>query len=274
MNKPKLSVCIPVYNCGEYIKECIDSVLSQCYKNFELVILDNQSTDNTVSVINSFTDDRIRFYQNETNIGMLKNWNKVLSYAQGEYIKVLPADDFLYPESLMMQCKVLDEDKEKKIALVCGRKNVINDKGRTLFTRGFSKKAGRVDGVVAINKTIRSGGNIIGEPGVVLFRKSILEKSGEFDASIYYVMDLYMWFKMLLHGDLFVIPEIVCSFRISSASESTRIVDKQKKDVDDFIKKIYMDQRYRIKPINFRIALFKSFLSALAKKIIYKTVLR
>lgn len=274
MKAPKLSVCIPVYNCDQFIKDAIDSVLNQSFSDFELVILDNQSTDNTVEIIKSYTDPRIKFEQNPSNIGMLANWNRVVTLTSGEYIKVLPADDFLYPGCLQAQCDALDADKDKTIALVCGRKKVINDAGKTLFTRGYSKKAGRVNGIKAINNTIRSGGNIIGEPGVVMFRKSILEKSGPFDASIYYVMDLFMWFKMLVHGDLYVVPDVVCAFRISTVSESIKIVDKQKTDVDNFIKKIYADKRYGLTTYNYQLGLINSFASAIAKKAIYKTVLK
>jgi glycosyltransferase involved in cell wall biosynthesis len=274
MEKVKLSVCIPVYNCEDYVKIAIDSILQQDFKDYELIIVDNQSTDRTVEIIKSYKDKRIKFYQNETNIGMVANWNKALTLVSGEYIKILPADDFLYPGTLRVQYEVLENDKEGRIALVCGRKRIINDKGKTLFTRGFSKSPKQVNGFEAINKTIQSGGNIIGEPGVVMFRKSILEKSGLFDASIYYVMDVCTWFKMLKFGDLYSLPDVICAFRISHASESTKIVDKQRHDVDAFIRKIYADSTYQLSTYSYRKGLFNSFLSATAKKIIYKLIIR
>ncbi|HNQ00483.1 MAG TPA: hypothetical protein PKK99_15585, partial [Bacteroidia bacterium] len=123
-------------------------------------------------------------------------------------------------------------------------------------------------------KTIRSGGNIIGEPGVVMFRKSILEKSGPFDASIYYVMDLFTWFKMLKHGDLYSLPDVICAFRISHASESTKIIDKQRGDVDAFINKIYSDKSYNLTSTNYRLGLLNSRMAAIAKKAIYKLLIR
>jgi glycosyltransferase involved in cell wall biosynthesis len=274
MSSPQISVCIPVYNCEKFINKSIDSILNQDFSDFELIIIDNRSTDNTVAVIKEYKDPRIKFFQNETNIGMLANWNKVLTLATAEYIKILPADDFMYPGTLRLQYEVFEKDKEKKISLVCGRKNIIDDNGKILFSRGYSKTATQDNGIKAINKTIRSGGNIIGEPGVVMFRREILERTGAFNADIYYVMDLDMWFKMLLFGDLYSLPNIVTAFRISTASESTRIIDSQRKDVDNFIEKIYSDKRFGVSTKNYKLGKFNSFLSTIAKKIIYKYVLK
>lgn len=271
---PKLSVCIPVYNCEDYIKDAIDSVLSQDYTDFELIVLDNCSTDKTPEIVGSYNDPRLRFSRNDSNLGMMGNWNKILTMVKGEYIKILPADDFLYPGCLKAQCGALDNDTEKKIALVCGRKRIIDDKGKVLFTRGYSHKTGVVNGFKAINKVIRSGSNILGEPGVVMFRKSVLDKAGSFDASIFYTMDLDMWLRMLTLGDLYVVGEVTCAFRISAVSESTRLVDKQKTDVDNFIRKVYNNKNYRLSTYSYRRGLINSFISSVAKKVIYKLVLK
>jgi len=270
----KLSVCIPVYNGAEYLREAIDSVLNQDFTDFDLIMIDNQSTDNTVDIIKSYKDPRVKFYQNETNLGMLGNWNRALTLAQGEYIKLLPADDILFPGSLTHQVNILDQDTDHSIALVTGRRNVIDAKGKLLFTRGFSSQSMEVNGIKAINKVIRMGNNPIGEPGSVMFRKSILSKAGNFDPDIFYVMDLNMWLKMLLHGNLYSSKEIVCSFRISPVSESTRIVDTQRRDFDNFIKKINSLKEYQLSPINYRLGLFNSYISSQLKKLVYKFVLK
>ena len=185
MPSVKVSVCIPVYNCEPYIAECIDSVLKQSLQDFEIIVLDNKSTDGTLSVVGRYSDPRIRVIRNDTNIGMIGNWNKALEAATGKYIKLLSADDFLYPECLKSQSAVLDGDQIERISLVCGRKNVISHNGKVYFTRGFSRSGKVVPGKAAINKTVRSAGNIIGEPGAVMFRKSILEKSGGFEDDIF-----------------------------------------------------------------------------------------
>jgi len=274
MSKVKVSVCIPVYNCELYIKESIDSVLNQTFQDFELIILDNKSTDKTIEVVKEYKDPRIKLFQNDSNIGMLGNWNKVMTYASGEYIKILPADDIIYPDCLQLQVTALDNDTQHKISLVCGRKNVANEHGKVLFTRGFSRKREQVDGIKAINKGIRSGGNIIGEPGVVMFRKDVLQKTGGFEASIYYTMDLDLWYRMLLHGDLFVLPEVISMFRISSNSESVKIVKQQKNDLKNFTKKIYSLKKFNLSWFSYVTGLFSIELSLLAKKMIYRHMIK
>lgn len=272
MNEAKISVCIPVFNGEEFIREALDSVLSQSYNNIELIIVDNQSTDTTVSIIKSYTDPRIKFFQNDTNIGMIPNWNRALELATGDYVKILPADDVLMPECLKRQAEILTQDVNKKIALVCGRRNIIDQKGKVLFTRGFTTKNTQLSGVKAINKVIRSGGNSIGEGGAVLFRREILKKTGYIDDAIFYLLDLDLWFRILLYGDLFAQPEVVSGFRISGSSASVKVVKKQRDDYFNFIKKIYNSEQYKLSWFNFRTGLFLTFILTEVKKLIYKFV--
>ena len=274
MAEAKISVCIPVFNGEDFIKEAIDSVLAQSYSDFELVIVDNQSTDSTIDIIESYNDARIKLFRNESNIGMIPNWNRTLDLAKGTYIKILPADDLLMPGCLQAEVEILEKDSAKEISLVCGRRNIINNKGKTLFTRGFANKRLRLTGHEAINRTIRSGGNIIGEGGAVLFRREILQKTGNISDAIFYLLDLDLWFRILLYGDLYVLPEVVCSFRISGSSASVKVVKKQKEDYFNFIKKIYNSEQYKLSWFNYRTGLFFTFALTEAKKLIYRFVVK
>jgi len=269
---PKISVCIPVYNGAEFIKIAIDSVLNQSEKDFELIIVDNQSTDNTVSLIKSYQDSRIKLYVNDTNIGMIPNWNKALTYATGNYIKILPADDLMYPNCLALQSSVLENDTQKKISLVCSSRHIINDAGKVLFTRKFSSKELQLNTAQAVNRVIRAGGNIVGEGGAVMFRREVLEKTGPFNSDIFYVLDLDQWFKILLHGHLYVLPEILSAFRVSSTSASVLIANKQKEDYFAFIKKIYHSKEYQLTWFSYQVGLIKTYIFTQIKKLIYKFV--
>lgn len=274
MSNPKLSVCIPVFNGAEFIEEAIKSVLNQDYTDYELLVIDNHSTDNTVELVKKFNNPKIRIIINPENIGLIPNWNKALENALGQYIKILPADDFIYPSCLAKQCAVLDNDPEEKISMVCSRRNIIDNNGKILFNRGFSKKAIMVSGIEAINKNVRSGGNIIGEGGAIMFRKNIITKTGVFNSTIFYVLDLDLWFKILLHGNLFALPDILSAFRVSGSSASVQVVNKQHKDNTDFIKKIYSEKQYQLSNYSFYTGIIKSFMLTQAKKILYKYVLK
>lgn len=272
MNPPKISVCIPVYNGAEFLNIAVDSVLNQTEKDFEIIIVDNQSTDNTVELIKAYKDPRIKLFINERNIGMIPNWNKALSYASGDYIKILPADDLLYSDCLKKQAEVLNLDTDKKVSLVCSSRHIINDAGKVLFTRKFSNRKQELTNYQAFNKVIRAGGNIVGEGGAVMFRRDILEKTGPFNSTIFYLLDLDQWFKILLHGNLFVLPDVLSAFRVSSNSASVQIADKQKKDYFDFIEKIYQSKEYRLTWTSYKIGLIKTYIFTQIKKLIYKFV--
>lgn len=98
----KFSIAIPAYK-AKFLKECIDSILSQTYKDFELIIVNDASPEDLDSIINGYSDSRIRYYKNEKNCGAINvvdNWNKCLGYAQGEFIICMGDDDKLMPNCL------------------------------------------------------------------------------------------------------------------------------------------------------------------------------
>ena len=99
---PKVSVSIPVYNCEAYIGEAIDSVLNQTFKDVEIIVIDNQSTDRTREIVQKYDYPNVKLIVNDTNLGMLRNWHNALNYATGEYVKILAADDILYPKCCLL----------------------------------------------------------------------------------------------------------------------------------------------------------------------------
>ncbi|HIJ77231.1 MAG TPA: glycosyltransferase family 2 protein, partial [Deltaproteobacteria bacterium] len=109
---PKISVCIPTYNYAHYIAPAIESVLNQRLTDFELIILDDCSKDNTEEAVSRFLNDkRVLFEKNERNLGLVANWNKCISMARGEYIKFVFADDMLASQEVLgLMAGILDSD--------------------------------------------------------------------------------------------------------------------------------------------------------------------
>jgi nucleoside-diphosphate-sugar epimerase/glycosyltransferase involved in cell wall biosynthesis len=266
---PLVSVCIPVYNCEKYIAQAINSVLAQSFKDFELLIMDNASTDGTLEVIASYTDPRIRLIRNKTNLGLEANWNKAVTEARGKYIKLLPADDYLYPFIIERQVGVFAHPENESLALVTCARDIIDPEGKKLITRKFSSPKLNVSGKKAISRVVRSGTNLLGEPGAILFKRSILEKTGVFDGKLSYVIDVQLWLRMLLHGDLYVIPEPYCAFRLSSGSTSLELATLQSKHFVTFINNLADDSSFEIRRIDKYIGIFTSKLLGFARKIFY-----
>ena len=123
MSVPSVSVLIPSYNCARYLPETIESVLTQTLRDFELVVLDDRSSDSSSEVLERYArrDGRIRYRSNERNLGLVENWNACLDAARGKYVKFLHSDDKLTrPAALEQLVALLDEQPSASLA-VCGR---------------------------------------------------------------------------------------------------------------------------------------------------------
>ena len=167
---PKVSVCIPSYNYEAFISEAIRSVLSQTYKNIELIVIDDCSSDNTEEIVNKYLgiDKRLRFYKNKKNVGMAANWNLCLQNARGKYAKILCADDVLEPDCIEKCVKVFLDNPT--VSVVSSARLLIDKDSFPVGVRSFSEKYELMTGTSVIKKCFFAG-NSIGEPTAVLFRK-------------------------------------------------------------------------------------------------------
>ena len=135
--QPLVSVCIPVYNCERYIGEAIESVLNQTLQDFELIVCDNCSTDNTLKVVEGYRDPRIRVFRNERNLGQSANFNKSLSLSRGKYIKLLCSDDIFYPDCLKAQAEVLEDPRNASVVMVFCSRDIMRSDGKRIMTWGY-----------------------------------------------------------------------------------------------------------------------------------------
>ncbi|NDW09800.1 glycosyltransferase family 2 protein [Dysgonomonas sp. 520] len=114
-SSPFVSVVMPAYNAEKYLKEAIDSILNQTYKNFEFIIVDDGSTDKTSEIIESYTDNRIKLLKNDKNRGLIYSANIAIRVATGKYIARMDADDISLPERLEKQVLFLEKNNEVSI---------------------------------------------------------------------------------------------------------------------------------------------------------------
>ena len=127
---PKVTVFIPAYNREKYIGDAIESVLSQTYTDFEILLIDDGSTDRTVEIMRSYTDPRLRIIRNQKNLGIPKTRNKGLENARGQYIAMLDSDDRAYPIRLEKQVAFLDRNPD--FAQVGSWCRMMDEQGRPL----------------------------------------------------------------------------------------------------------------------------------------------
>lgn len=131
-NTPRISVGMPVYNGERYIKETLDSILSQTFDDFELIISDNASTDGTAQICREYIirEPRVRYFRNEKNLGAAWNYNKVFNLSTGKYFKWAPADDVCAPEFLERCIDILDH--YPGVVLCYPRTTLIDEKSEVI----------------------------------------------------------------------------------------------------------------------------------------------
>lgn len=185
-----VSVCIPSYNASKYIKETIQSVLDSTYSKLEIIVNDDASTDNTRAIVESLGDPRVRFYQNESNLGPGKNWNRTMEKVSGEFVGLLNHDDLYGPFWLSLAVHVLK--KYPHIGWTASANRVINGKGETLGaasplpeTREYSR--GEAFLWVAEMNTLSSN---------YIARRKIMEEIGYYDEEASYAADVDLFLRL------------------------------------------------------------------------------
>ncbi len=135
---PKVSVIMSVYNGDKYLREAIESILNQTFTDFEFIIVNDGSTDNSLEIIESYDDERIKTINNKKNIGLTKSLNKALKFAKGKYIARQDADDVSLPNRFEKQVEYLDSHPE--VALVGTSVYLIDENGKIIGKRiAFAK---------------------------------------------------------------------------------------------------------------------------------------
>lgn len=225
---PRVSVVVPAYNNAQFIAETIESILSQDYDDYELIIADHSSSDGTEEIIMRYAGLPVVRVLSATpqGGGAQANWNRVSRHARGELIKLVCGDDLLAPGALREQVAALDA--HPSAILVASQRMLIDSNGKVILRRrGLAGLKGVVRGRSAIRAAVRAGTNIFGEPACVLFKRSILESEGGWDSRFPYLIDQATYTRILHHGDMVALPRVLASFRVSSGQWSVRLVRQQ-----------------------------------------------
>lgn len=201
----QVSVIIPSYNSASYLAEAIQSVLDQTFSDFEIIIIDDGSTDHTPETVREFSDSRIHYIW-QANKGISGARNTGIRAAQGTYVAFLDADDWFLPQKLARQIQFLEAHPE--IGCVAGGWIETDARGQPRQTVEPWRHFPGLDLVNCV-KTVP----LI--PSAIMIRRSWLEKIGLFDESMRWVEDYDLWLRLLMEGCRFSwLPHIVCRYRI------------------------------------------------------------
>lgn len=197
-NKIDISVIMPVFNGEKYVREAIDSILIQTFKNFEFIIVDDASVDSTSSIIHSYTDTRIVFLLNEKNIGNYPSRNRGMNIARGRYICVMDADDVAFPERLEKQCNYLDVHPE---LLAVGSDFIFFNNKRKCVPVSFEEIL-----IALLNN------NCFLHPSLMI-RSDVIRKQGGYNEKYVYSSDYDLMCRLSLRGKIENMPNVLMMYR-------------------------------------------------------------
>ena len=211
-----ISIVLPVYNAERYLDECLNSILGQTYPNFELIVVNDGSTDNSVDVINKYKDKRIKIVENEHNF--IKSLNLGIKHAKGEYIARMDADDIMLPHRLETQFNYMESNP--KVA-ICG------SWAETFGARNYTMKV-PVNHFDIVSRLLLS--NILFHPTIMLRNGLIGKYPGYPDLykqKYPCAEDYKLWTDLAVEGYKFAnIPEILLKYRLSE-NQSTNVRRKE-----------------------------------------------
>ncbi len=209
---PRVSIITPTYNHERFIVECIESVLGQTYRDWEMIIIDDGSTDKTPEIIGHYTDPRIVYIRKDHRgmVALAESYNLGVEKSRGEFIVILEGDDFLPRNRLEIQLPIFDD---AQVVLCHGRYAYVFEDKRVLYPTPFKMDELRNRPVGSALKIFLQGFNPIGSQSVMI-RKSALQEIGGFTQPKYLpLVDYPTWMKLALKGTFEFIPEILGFWR-------------------------------------------------------------
>jgi glycosyltransferase involved in cell wall biosynthesis len=232
--KPDISVIMSVYNGEAYLAEAIQSVVNQTFKNWELIVINDCSTDSTAEILADFSrkDERIKVHPNEVNLRLPTSLNKAISLCEGKYIARMDADDICLPDRLEKQFKFMEENSDVALSS-CRFMTVKNG----VYASGGA--GGRCD-----SKAIRAMllvSNPILHPGVIT--KAEVLKKFNYDATHTCTEDLELWTRMAMDNQkMQILPECLLIYRLHDKQITSTTLERQHTEVLKIQNKYYASE--------------------------------
>jgi predicted O-linked N-acetylglucosamine transferase (SPINDLY family)/GT2 family glycosyltransferase len=259
MTCPLVSICIPTYNGQDYIYETINSAFLQTYPNLEIILSDDNSSDQTVEIVKSIQSPCKLSILEHKQYGLAENWNYCISQAQGKYIKFLFQDDILQPNAITELVNRAEQDQS--IGLVFSPRKLFTSNNNHLDNRLLSShEANNIHTTWSNLKPIQSGTellqdlnifenpiNKIGEPSTVLIKKEVFNTVGLFNPELCQLVDIEMWLRIMSKYKVGFVNQVLSSFRIHSQQQTQKNSSSREiilLDYQKFFRIISTDKHY------------------------------
>lgn len=217
---PTVSVVMPAYNAEKYLREAIDSILAQTFTDFELIIINDGSTDFTKDIILSYTDQRIRYIENEQNSGICVTLNKGLDAARGRYIARMDSDDISLPRRLEVQVQYMDSHPEIGVA----------GTDIEIFGDGMKSQVFNFDTNPQVCRSNLIFSATLAHP-TALIRKSVLADNHLIYDDYYRGMeDHHLWWQIAQHSEISNVSEVLLRYRQHTSQATRQNTDEEFKN--------------------------------------------
>lgn len=239
LHQPLVSVLLPVYNAEQYLRASLESILSQTYKNIEVICVDDGSADASFKILRIFAkqDKRVKVYRNRKNQGIGYTANKATSHAKGDFIARMDADDIMLFDRIEKQVHFLQNNPE--MALVGGQCLVINEEGK--ITGEKKNPTAHKD----IYKMLFSSMSVQ-NPTIMINKKLTTKEALTLDPTLHPIDDLDMLFKLLACGRFANLPDFVLQYRVYRGSSTMK--DPKKSFLLTLKVRARAIQKYHYKP--------------------------
>ncbi len=224
-NLPLVSICIPTYNGETYLQEALDSIQNQDYQNLEIVISDDNSSDNTVSILQKFRNNvgfPVKIISHIPK-GIGANWNNCIKYASGTYIKFLFQDDVLLKTCVSDMVYALEGANSDVMFAYCKKELIGSFSSERQFHENelFEKYSPmNSNQILKDPKLYSQPRNKIGEPVCVLFKKEVFEKVGWFDERLRQSLDYEYLYRVMSRFQIIAVPKTLVQFRVHQQQAS------------------------------------------------------
>jgi hypothetical protein len=221
-NEPLVTIAVPTFNRASLLKRCITSALAQTYPRFEVLVSDNASSDDTAEVLRGFRCERLRVIRQQSNIGLLPNWNACLAATRGEYVVIMSDDDTIETWHLE-RCVGLVAGRPE-IPIVLGLSNLLSAPLNHTFAARTSQHlaTGICSGTDILLAYLKNEIWVVATCGV-MFRTDALRRQGGFPLGFPHTSDVAAWAPLLFHGEAGFLNEACATWRSHPDSETSRL---------------------------------------------------
>lgn len=218
---PLVTVIMPVYNGGVYLRDAMESILNQEFSNFEFLIIDDGSTDDSIDIVRSYKDSRILLICNTSNLGISEAVNRGIENAHGLYIARMDCDDISLPERLKVQVTFMQENPQ--IDVCGGFIKTLGEKHEQIWP--YEAKSDEIKCMLLFRSALAN-------PSVVMRKSIFLDTEIRYNRSFRYAQDYDLWVRLAQKTSFANIPDVLLYYRLHSCQVSTQHNKEQQVNAD------------------------------------------